>query len=103
MRSLLSKKRDTMLANAGVPEAKGLEAIFMPIGVHREYRGRGNAGLLANYLTNQLFNAGASRVCTRIAPDNIASLKLFKRFGWKDKKTSERWISVWIDRPDDFS
>ncbi len=83
-----------------IPLSNGHEAMFMPIAVHSDYRGGGNAFKIAKYLTGQLFNAGAARLRGKIAFDNIASQKLFIKLGWNLKQTEDGWVIMWIDRPE---
>jgi hypothetical protein len=51
MRKLLSEKPGAVDSASDVPPAKGTEVLFMPIAVHTDYRGGGNAARLADYLT----------------------------------------------------
>lgn len=88
------------LADAGVPAPKGTEALFILVGVHKQWRGKGNAERLVKYFATQMFEAGAKRIRGAISSDNLASLILHKRLGWKFKKISDTEVSVWIDRPD---
>lgn len=83
-----------------IPSANGPVGIFMPIAIHSDYRGGGNAVRLANYFTKRMFDKGMVRVRGRIAEDNIASLKLFRKLGWSEKRVSKHWYKVWIDLKD---
>lgn len=89
--------------NSDLPPAKGPVGIFMPIAVDPQCRGGGNAGKLATYFADRLFEKGMSQVRGRIAPDNLGCLKLFRKLGWNEMKVSEEWIAVWIDRAEDDS
>lgn len=94
---------DSALADAGVPAPKGTEAFFTLVGVHKQWRGGGNAERLVRYFTNQMFQAGTVRIRGAIHPDNLASLILHKRLGFNIKKISAEEISVWIERPNSSS
>ena len=83
-----------------IPDPPGAEGIFMPIAIHSDYRGGGNAARLAEYFTKSFFDLGIARVRGKIAPDNIASLKLFRKLGWKELETPQGWYIVWIDKPE---
>ncbi len=92
---------ETLKEVSDIPPAKGPEALFMPIAIHKDYRGKGNADMLAKYFTEKLFSAGAWRLRGKITVDNIPSQKLFiDRLGWKYKKMNDGWLIVWFDRPD---
>ncbi len=103
IRPPFSDKRLDVLTNSKKPQPTGPEGIFMPIALDTQHRGGGNAAKLANYFADRLFEKGVSRVRGRIAPDNLSCLKLFRKLGWSEKKVSEEWIAVWIDRPEDDS
>jgi L-amino acid N-acyltransferase YncA len=89
-----------MLADSSVPAPKGPDAIYTILGVHTQWRGRGNGGRLVDYLAARIFDAGAARITGLIRTDNLASLSLHKRLGWNIKKISTEHVKVWIDRPD---
>ncbi len=90
---------NSILSVAGVPAPDGPEAYFTLVGVHPQWRGKGNAERLVKFFTAQMFEAGAARIRGAIHSDNLASLILHKRLGWNIKKISDKDISVWIDRP----
>lgn len=94
---------DSVLADAGVPAPKGMEAFFTLVGVHPQWRGGGNAERLVKYFTTQMFQAGAARIRGAIRPNNLASLILHKRLSWNITKISPEEVCVWIDRPDSDS
>ena len=81
-----------------IPFANGPVGIFMPVAIHSDYRGGGNAARLTNFFTQRMFDKGMVRVRGRIAEDNIASLKLFRKIGWSEKRVSRHWYKVWIDK-----
>ncbi|HEG44173.1 MAG TPA: GNAT family N-acetyltransferase [Phycisphaerales bacterium] len=93
------KKGDKFAEAEGTP-ANGPIGFFMPIAIHPDFRGGGNAVKLAEYLTNQFFKRGVVRIRGGgITTDNIASRKLFEeRLGWNSKVVSDKWVAVWIDR-----
>lgn len=93
-----STKRDSVLADADVPAPKDPEAFFALVGVHAKWRGGGNAERLVKYFTSQMFAAAAARIRGTVRSDNLASLILFKRLGWKSRKISDTQVSIWIDR-----
>ncbi len=80
-----------------LPPANGPVGIFMPVAIHSDFRGGGNAARIANFFTKRMFDKGMVRVRGRIAEDNIASLKLFRKIGWSEKQVSKHWYKVWID------
>ncbi len=90
---------DTTLAKAGVPAPKGVESLNMFIGVHKDYRGGGNARKLLEHYCDQAFKAGACRVRTAVLCNNTASIRFFNKMEWNINKISEKYISVWIDKP----
>ncbi len=105
IRKILAERPKIFAAGLGSSDmspAKGMEALFMPIAVHADYRGGGNASQLTNCLTEKLLATGATRVIGKVAHDNIASIKLFRRLGWQESNISEQWLIVWIDKEDFF-
>lgn len=96
------KKGDKFAEAEGSP-ANGPIGFFMPIAIHPDFRGGGNAVKLAEYLTNQFFERGVARVSGGgITTDNIASRRLFEeKLGWNSKVVSDKWVAVWINRPHD--
>ncbi len=96
---LFTKNADPVNAD-NIPPANGPAGIFMPVAIHSDYRGGGNASRLANFFTQRMFDKGMVRVRGRIAEDNIASLKLFRKLGWSEKQVSKHWYKVWIDKED---
>jgi len=97
---LLLQKRNAVLANSTVPPPKGPEASYILLGVHTQWRGRGNAGRLVEYFTTRMFETGAARINALIRLDNLPSLKVHKRLGWNMTEISPEEVCVWIDRPD---
>jgi len=97
---MLKKEKGKKFAEAEGSPPDGSIGFFMPIAVHPDFRGGGNAVRLADYLTNKLFERGVARVRGGgITTDNIASRKLFEeRLGWNSKVISDKWIAVWVDR-----
>jgi predicted ATP-grasp superfamily ATP-dependent carboligase/ribosomal protein S18 acetylase RimI-like enzyme len=75
---------------------------FMPIAVHPEYRGGGNAVRLARALMDHFFALGAVRIRgNKIAIDNRASRKLFvEKLGWKSAVIENHCVMVWADKED---
>lgn len=89
---------DSVLANAGVPPPEGQEDLCMGIGVHKDYRGRGNAARLIDYYVTRVFEKGAVRIRSAVLTDNIASMTFFKHRGWEFRPISDIQVSIWIDR-----
>ncbi|HIJ70832.1 MAG TPA: GNAT family N-acetyltransferase [Planctomycetes bacterium] len=98
--AMFKEKKAKRFAGAEGSSPDGPVGFFMPIAVHPDFRGGGNAIRLANYLTSQFFERGVARVRGGgITTGNIASRKLFaERLGWNSKVISDKWIAVWIDR-----
>jgi GNAT superfamily N-acetyltransferase len=94
---------DSVLANAGVPAPKGVEDLCMVIGVHKDFRGRGNAARLLNYYVTKVFEKGAVRIRGAVLTRNIASMNFFKHQGWEIRPVSDTYVSIWIDRPENKS
>ena len=90
---------DSALANAGVPPPEGTENLCMGIGVHRDYRGGGNAARLLNYYVSSVFEKGVVRIRGAVLTTNVASMILFKSCGWEFRQVSDTQMSVWINRP----
>jgi len=90
---------DSVLAKAGVPPPEGLEDLCMGIGVHRDFRGEGNAARLIDYYVTRMFEKGVVRVRGDTRTNNIASMTFFKRRGWEFRRISDTQVSIWIDRP----
>jgi ribosomal protein S18 acetylase RimI-like enzyme len=101
--SMLLGGYDSILAAAGVPAPKGPEALHMLIGVHKQFRGGGNAQRLIEYHTKRMFEHGATRVRSAVLLSNLRSLNFFRRVGWNIKEVSSTYMSVWIDRPNSDS
>jgi GNAT superfamily N-acetyltransferase len=109
LRSRLGKKRDVQfgdlgeynsaLAGAGVPPPDGPEDLCMGIGVHKDYRGGGNASRLVDYYACRVFEKGAVRIRGAVLTGNIASMTFFKRRGWEFRRISDAQVSIWLDRP----
>ena len=97
VKRLFRAKADSGLADAGIPPAKGIEARFLGVAVHPEYRGDRNAERLVEYFANRVFKAGAVRLGGSVFPENLASLILYKRLGWNVMKTGPNRVDVWVD------
>lgn len=93
---LFTKNADPVNAD-NIPPANGPVGIFMPVAIHSDYRGGGNAARLVNFFAQRMFDKGMVRVRGRIEENNIASLKLFRKLGWSEKRVSKHWYKVWID------
>ncbi|MBA7472911.1 hypothetical protein ES707_08243 [subsurface metagenome] len=96
----LLEKHNSASNGSSVPPANGPEALYIILGVHSQWRGRGNAGRLVNYLVTRMFEAGAGRILGFIPSNNLPSLKLHKRLGWNIKQISTEEVKAWVDRPD---
>lgn len=84
----------------GLP--KGPVGNYRAIAVHPDFRGRKISEKLVVYVTDWLYAQGAVRVRGNgIRPDNIPSIKLFKKLGWHVQQVSEAWSLHWIDSPSD--
>ena len=103
--NLLTGGQGKQFAKAEGSPPDGTIGFFMPIAVHSDFRGGGNATRLAAYLTNQFFERGVARVRGGIITiENTASRCLFEqRLGWNSKVISNKWVAVWIDQPDETS
>ena len=99
----LLEKHNSASNGSGVPPANGPEAFYIILGVHSQWRGRGNAGRLVNYLVARMFEAGAGRILGFIPSNNLPSLKLHKRLGWNIKKISDENVEIWMEQPDSDS
>jgi RimJ/RimL family protein N-acetyltransferase len=97
--SLQLGKYDSILAQAGVPSPEGPEDLQMGIGVHKDYRGGGNAERLIDYYVTRVFEKGVVRIRGAVLTRNVASMILFKRCGWEIKEISNTEVSIWLDRP----
>lgn len=102
---LLTGGRGKQFAKAEGSPPDGTMGFFMPIALHSDFRGGGNATRLATYLTNQFFERGVARVRGGIITiENTASRRLFEqRLGWNSKVIADKWVAVWIDRADETS
>ena len=102
---MFTEKKGNKFAEAEGSPPNGPIGFFMPIAIHPDFRGGGNAVKLADYLTNQFFERGVARVRGGIITiENTASRRLFEqRLGWNSKVISNKWIAVWIDRADETS
>jgi len=100
---MFTEKKGNKFAEAEGSPPDGPIGFFMPIAIHPDFRGGGNAVKLAEYLTNKFFERGVARVRGGgITIDNIASRRLFEqKLGWNSKVISNKWVAVWIDRPDE--
>jgi len=103
--NLLTGGKGKQFAKAEGSPPDGTMGFFMPIAIHSDFRGGGNAVKLADYLTNQFFERGVARIRGGIITiENTASRRLFEqRLGWNSKVISNKWVAVWIDRPDGTS
>jgi len=103
--NLFTSKQEKQFAKAEGSPPDGPMGFFMPVAVHSDFRGGGNAVRLATYLTNQFFERGVARIRGGgITIENIASRRLFEqKLGWNSKVISDKWVAVWIDRPKDDS
>ncbi|HOQ05542.1 MAG TPA: GNAT family N-acetyltransferase [Anaerohalosphaeraceae bacterium] len=74
---------------------------FMPIALHPDYRGGGNAVRLARALMDEFFKRGVVRIRgNKIDINNIASRRLFvEKLGWNSAVIENESVAVWIDRP----
>jgi ribosomal protein S18 acetylase RimI-like enzyme len=103
--NLFTSKQGKQSAKAEGSPPDGTIGFFMPIAIHPDFRGGGNAVRLATYLTNQFFERGVVRIRGGgITTDNIASRRLFEeKLGWNSKVISDKWVAVWIDQPEEIS
>jgi GNAT superfamily N-acetyltransferase len=93
------REYDSQLANAGVPPPEGPEDLCMGIGVHRDFRGGGNAAKLLDYYIKRVFEKGAVRVRGAVLVSNTPSMTFFKNRGWEFRRISDAQVSIWLDRP----
>jgi len=100
MPEMFIEKKGKKFAEAEGSPPDGPIGFFMPIALHPDFRGGGNAVKLANYLTNKFFERGVARIRGGgITIENIASRRLFEeKLGWNSKVISDKWVAVWIDR-----
>lgn len=96
---VFTKKTD-IIDSDDISSANGPVGIFMPVAMHPDYRGGGNSEKLTNYFTKRMFDRGMMLLTGKIADDNIASLILFEKLGWKRKKIAGHWYKIWIDLED---
>lgn len=89
----------SIMVDAGVSPPKGPEALFMFIGVHKKWRGGGNAGRLVKYYSDRTFQAGVARIRGAVLYENRACFGMFKRLGWNITEISPEEVCIWIDRP----
>jgi ribosomal protein S18 acetylase RimI-like enzyme len=98
VKRLLRPVPDHGSTDAGVPEAGGLEASFLDVAVHPDWRGGKHAESLVAYFSDEVFAGGAARLAGSVLPHNLASIILYKRLGWNVRRTGPRRVDVWIDR-----
>lgn len=75
---------------------------FMPIAVHPDYRGGGNAVRVARALMEEFFKRGVVRIRgNKIDIHNLASQKLFvDKLGWNSVVIENESVVVWVDKPE---
>ena len=98
---MFTEKKRKDCAEAESPPPNGPIGFFMPIAIHPDFRGGPNAVKLAEYLMDKFFERGVVRIRSGgITTDNIASRILFEKLlGWNSKVISDKWVTVWTDRP----
>ena len=75
--------------------------IEISLGVAREYRRHGLGGRILHMATLVAFSLdGAQHVLAAVKPDNEASLKMFKRAGYREVGRNGQAVYMRIDRPE---
>jgi len=85
-------------SEAGIEPPDGPLMRYTYLGVHPDFRGRGNAKRLVAYFAEQAFGRGAARVAGTIVGSNRASQNLHKRLGWNMRTFKDQTCYIWLDK-----
>jgi len=85
-------------SEAGIEPPDGPLMRYTHVGVHPDFRCRGNAKRLVTHFAEQAFCRGAARVAGTIVASNMASQNLHKRLGWNMRILKDQTFYVWLDK-----